>query len=265
MLIDSHAHLDMEEFEKDLDEVLARALKGGVDRVITIGTDLESSRRALELAEKRPFVHPTVGCHPHNASRMEPAELRALTELASRPRIVAWGEMGLDFFRGYSPPEKQVIAFEQQLDIAVEVGLPVIIHIRDAHEEALRILRGKGKKEDRGVIHCFSGDYRLAMEFIELGYCISIPGTVTYKNAHHVREVASRIPEQFLLLETDAPFLTPVPHRGKRNEPLYVIHTAQTIAEIRGMELQELGAKTSENTVRLFRLPPGTLRTSDGE
>ena len=254
MLIDSHAHLDMEDFDADLDLVIRRARLGGVARIVTIGIDLASSRKAIEIAKKYDFVYATVGYHPHNASEADARDLEKLRALASEVKVVAWGEIGLDFFRHHSPPGQQIRAFERQLDMAFEQELPVIIHDRDAHADLLRILKSR-KRPYRGVIHCFSGNYDLAMALIDMGFCISFPGTVTYKNAVDTQTAASRIPLERLLVETDCPYLTPVPFRGKRNEPLYVKHTAEKIAHLRQMELEELAEATTANTIRLFNLP----------
>ena len=255
MLTDSHAHIDMPEFEKDREQVLQRALEGGVTRIITIGIDLPSSLSALELANKYDFIFSTIGYHPHNAKEAEESKLEELAGLGRESRVVAWGEIGLDFYRRHSPPEKQKRIFEQQLDLAADADLPVIIHDRDAHNEIFEILKKKRRDSLRGVIHCFSGDYKMALAFIDMGFVISIPGTVTYKNASVVQDVASRIPIESLLIETDAPYLTPAPERGKRNEPFFVTYTAKKIAELRGMDFRELARITSENTNRLFGLP----------
>jgi TatD DNase family protein len=254
MLIDSHAHLDMEDFDADRDLIIKRALEGGVARIVTIGIDLSSSIKAIEIARKYEFIYATVGYHPHNANEADVKDLEKLRALASEPKVVAWGEIGLDFFRRHSPPDQQVKAFERQLDIAFEQDLPVILHDRNAHTDLLGILR-KRNRLYRGVIHCFSGNYDLAMAFIEMGFHISFPGTVTYKNAVDTQTTASRIPLERLLVETDCPYLTPVPFRGKRNEPLYVKHTAEKIARLREMELDQLAEATSANTIRLFNLP----------
>jgi TatD DNase family protein len=253
MFIDSHAHLEMDEFDVDREDVIRRAVQAGLTHIITIGTDLGSSVKALELAEKYDFIFATVGCHPHNAKDLDSHSMEALVSLASKRKIVAWGEIGLDFFRRHSPPEKQVEAFEQQLDMAARLALPVIVHSRAADRQVFDIMK-ESPKPHCGVIHCFSGTYELAMAFVELGYLISIPGTVTYKNAPVIQEVAQRVPLESLIIETDAPFLAPVPFRGKRNEPAYVIHTANRIAELRQMRLEELAHITSENTKRIFRL-----------
>lgn len=252
-MIDTHAHLDMEEFAGDLPGVLARALEAGVTGIISVGIDLPSSVKALELASSHDIVYASVGYHPHNAGEADMEVLGNLAHLASNPKVVAWGEIGLDFFRRHSPPQCQMEAFERQLDMAGELGLPVIIHDRDAHEALYEILRRKNPALN-GVIHCFSGDYALAEKLMDMGFYISIPGTVTYKKAEQVREVAERIPLERLLVETDAPFLAPVPCRGKRNEPAFVKHTALEIARLRGIDLQDLARATSGNAEALFKL-----------
>jgi TatD DNase family protein len=252
MLIDSHAHLDMKDFKEDLDEVLKRALEAGLSHIITIGVDLQSSQKALELAHQYDFIFSTVGHHPHDADTLDTDQLNALKTLAFNPKVVAWGEIGLDFFRNYSPRQKQITAFEQQLDLAAELTLPVIIHSRDAHQEIYDILKEREGKIAKGVIHCFSGDYDLAMRFIDMGYYISIPGTVTYKKAWNVQDVAARIPLDRLLVETDAPYLTPIPKRGKRNEPAFMAYTAKKIAELRNMDFEAFARQTTENTRCVF-------------
>jgi TatD DNase family protein len=256
LLIDSHAHLDMDEYHSDLEDVLNRALSGGVSNIITVGIDIHSSQKALELAEKYDFIYSTVGFHPHSADEADDKKIEDLIKLAeSSKKVVAWGEIGLDFFRNYSLVQNQVKIFELQMDKASELKLPVIIHDRDAHEEVLRVVRKRRNTAHKGVIHCFSGDYDLAMAFIDLGYYISIPGTVTYKNAVKTQDVAARIPLDCMLIETDAPFLSPLPLRGKRNEPAFVRYTADKIAQLRGIDIEELSLKTFLNTKTLFGLP----------
>ncbi len=255
MLIDSHAHLDMDDFDRDREDVLKRALEAGVGHIVCIGIDLKSSGDALNLARTYPYLSASVGCHPHNAETCMPPALDQLAELASDPNVVAWGEIGLDYFRGYSSTEAQVRIFQEQLGRAEDLNLPVIIHDRDAHDAAYAILKGMGKGERKGVIHCFSGDLDLAEAFIDLGYFISIPGTVTYKNALQIKEVAVSLPLSRLLIETDSPYLAPVPKRGKRNEPAYVQFTAMEIAKLRNIPFEDVARQTTENAKALFHLP----------
>ena len=256
MFIDSHAHLEMEEFDGDRDKVLRRASETGLTHIVTVGTDLQSSEKALHLSEINPSVFPAVGFHPHNAKNADSASMNALVSLAKNPRVVAWGEIGLDLFWRHSPPQVQLEVFEQQLDMANRLGLPVIIHSREANDEVLRVLKNR-EGPGKGVIHCFSGNYDMAMAFIDLGYLISIPGTVTYKNASVTQDVVRKAPLERLLVETDAPFLAPIPFRGKRNEPAYVVHTVRKIAELRHLDVQAVAHATSENARRIFHIPNG--------
>ncbi|MBW2206530.1 MAG: TatD family hydrolase [Deltaproteobacteria bacterium] len=255
IMIDTHAHLDMQDYDEDRKEVIERARQGGISHIISVGIDLQSSQKALELANSHDFIFSTVGFHPHNADHVDPGDLEGLAALTGEPRVVAWGEIGLDFYRGWSQPDKQREAFEKQIDLARHCDLPLVIHCREAHEDLLEILKRKENGPYQGVIHCFSGDYKLAMNLIAMGFYISIPGTVTYKKAVQVQDVAARIPLERLLLETDAPFLAPVPKRGKRNEPLFVVHTAKKIAELRKIDYEEVGFQTSQNAIKLFALP----------
>ena len=255
MLIDSHAHLDMKDFDRDRQQVLDRARQGGLTHVINIGIDHASALKGLQLSAKHDFIFSSIGYHPHNAEGADASQLKALSRLVNEPKVVAWGEIGLDFFRNHAPHDKQLESFERQLDMAFHFNLPVIIHDREAHEKILEILKTRGSGSQRGVIHCFSGTYDLAMAFIDLGYYISIPGVVTYKNALSVHEVASRIPLESMLIETDAPFLAPAPFRGKRNEPLFVKYTAEKIAQLRHMDFGDVARQTAENAINLFRLP----------
>jgi len=255
MLIDSHAHLDMKDFEEDLTAVLTRALKAGVHRIITVGIDLPSSRRAVRLAEDYPFLFATVGCHPHNADKISRDDLDQMVELASNPKVVAWGEIGLDFFRNRSGRKDQIRAFERQLEIASSLDLPVVIHDRDAHEDVLSCIKAMGDKRPRGVIHCFSGDTVLARVFLSLGYHISLPGIITFPKAETAREVARMVPLERMLLETDAPYLAPVPRRGRRNEPALLIHTAREVARLKEISLEDAARTTSIAARRLFTLP----------
>lgn len=251
-LIDSHAHLDMKDFKNDRREVIERAFDGGVSHIISVGTDAASSRTALLLAKEFEYVHATVGFHPHNAADCCMEDLKALADMASDPDVVAWGEIGLDYYRNYSPRDIQLEMFQRQLEMAADLGMPVVIHDREAHDDVRKSVFKMGKGEKKGVIHCYSGDIDLAREYISRGYFISIPGTVTYKNAATVRKVAAWIPQDRLLIETDAPFLAPAPKRGQRNEPLFVKYTAIEIARIRKTEFENIAHATAQNAKDLF-------------
>ena len=255
MLIDSHCHLDMKDFNKDRGEVIGRARKEGIVHMISIGIDVKSSESALALARQYSFISATVGCHPHDADACGAEDLEILSRMAADPEVVAWGEIGLDYYRNYSKKENQRKIFEAQLDMARAAELPVIIHDRDAHHEVYATLEKMGKGERKGVIHCFSGDRDLAEAFIALGYYISIPGTVTYKKAVQIKEVAAKIPLDRMLVETDAPFLAPVPRRGRRNEPSLVTHTAREIARLRDIPFETVAEQTTRNARKIFGLP----------
>ena len=253
MLIDSHAHLEMKEFDADREEVIKRAGNEGVDFIVTVGTNLKLSLKAVNLAGKHENIYATVGIHPHDVAKTDKNTLDALKELVNtRKKIVAYGEIGLDFFRNISPREKQLEVFGMQLELAKELNLPVIIHDREAHQQSLEIVRASGVR--RGVFHCFSGDYEMAKKCIDLGFYISIPGVVTFDKSKTIQDVAGRVPLSSLLLETDAPYLTPVPHRGKRNEPSFIVHTAKKVAEIKKISWEDVARETSLNTMNLFSI-----------
>jgi TatD DNase family protein len=253
MTIDSHAHLEMEEFDGDRDEVVGRAADAGLTAIIAVGTTIPDCEKAVALTRLYPTVYAAVGIHPHEVKEIDSGTYDALRALARQEKVVAIGEIGLDFFYNHSPREVQVRCFAEQLDLALELDLPVIIHDREAHAETLRILQ-QAKGHLRGVLHCFSGDAAMARECLEMGFYLSVAGPVTYKKADQLREVAREIPDERLLIETDAPYLAPQPWRGKRNEPAYVVETARCLAQIRGMAAGELERLTGENTRRLFGL-----------
>jgi len=253
-LIDSHAHLDLSEFKKDMPDVICRAKEGGIENIITIGIGIQECRSAIKIAEEYPDVYAAIGIHPHNAKLLDLKTLDFLEDNAKNNKVVALGEMGLDFFRNHSSREDQIRAFRAQLDLAKGVNLPVIIHDRDAHEETLSILEEEKTGLAGGVIHCFSGDLEMAFKCIDMGFYISIPGTVTFKNAKKQQEVVRELPIEKLLIETDCPFLAPVPYRGKRNEPLYVTHVAEAIARIKNLSVEEVARITVLNTKELFSL-----------
>jgi TatD DNase family protein len=255
MFIDSHAHLDMGEFDSDRDEVIQRALSADVRQVITVGIDASSSLKAISLTENYEPVFAAVGIHPHNADVADKKDLKQIESLCVEKKVVAIGEIGLDFYRNLSSRHNQKKYFKQQLDIAMRCNLPVVIHSREAHDDVLEILslfEGSGLN---GVIHCFSGGIDLAEAFIKMGYVISVAGTITFAEASPVHEVVAGIPPDRILIETDSPFLSPIPYRGRRNEPGRVVHTAQKVADIRGISLEEAAARTSHNARQLFRLP----------
>jgi len=250
--IDSHAHLDMADFDPDREEVLRRAWKGGFAAVITIGIDLESSRKAVALAEAEARVWATVGLHPHEAGGFDAAQVAAIKSLTVNEKVVAVGEVGLDFFRNYAPHPRQKECLRAMVALAREVSLPLVIHDREAHEEVLKILQEEKAGEVGGIFHCFSGDWSLARRCLDLHFFLSVTGALTYKKRSILEEVVRRAPLDRLLLETDAPFLTPQPFRGQRNEPARLLHTAARMAEIRRMPLEELGQAVYQNTCRAF-------------
>ncbi|HXX34156.1 MAG TPA: TatD family hydrolase [Thermodesulfobacteriota bacterium] len=254
MLIDSHAHLEMPEFRKDLEAVIQRAKESGVEYVFTVGTEKKDWKRALEIAESHPSIYAILGVHPHNAKEIDHQTYPMLRELCRNEKVKAYGEIGLDFFRNFSPRDLQLMRFREQIGLAKELGLPVVIHDREAHHETLEILKSERAKDCGGIIHCFSGDYGMAKACMDMGFYISIPGSVTFKNAESFREVVKRIPLDSLLVETDAPFLTPVPFRGKRNEPSYVRYTAQRMAEVKNISLEKVAEVTTQNAMRVYRL-----------
>jgi TatD DNase family protein len=256
MSIDTHAHLEMEAFDADREEVLKRAAEAGLTAIVTVGTTLTDCEKAVALARRYPPVYAAVGIHPHEVKGIDAETYDALRVLARQDKVVAIGEIGLDFFYNLSPQEVQLRRFAEQLDLAEELDMPVIIHDREAHAETLRILRLR-KGRLRGVLHCFSGDQTMARECLEVGFYLSVAGPVTYRKADQLREVARNVPLDRLLIETDAPYLAPQPHRGKRNEPAYVVETAGCLAEIRGLPVGELIRLTAANARRLFRISGG--------
>jgi TatD DNase family protein len=254
-LFDTHAHLHFPEFGGDLGEVLARARSAGVRRMLTIGTEIDSARAAVALAEREPDVWAAVGIHPHEASTADAPALEELERLARHPRVVAVGEIGLDFFRDLSPRDAQDTAFRQQLDLARRLGKPVVLHCRDAHAETLAILAEARVGERGGIMHCFSGDVEIARRCLDLGLLISLAGPVTYPKARALPDVARFVPADRLVIETDCPYLPPQPHRGKRNEPAYLAITAAHVAKLRGEPVERLAARLTENAQALLGIP----------
>ncbi|HEV3468893.1 MAG TPA: TatD family hydrolase [Pyrinomonadaceae bacterium] len=258
MFVDSHAHIDGEAFDADRDEVVERARAAGVRAILNVGTgdphagELE---RAVAVAESYEGVYAAAGVHPHDAKLYDEAAERGLLELVGRGRVVAWGEIGLDFHYDHSPRDAQREVFARQLRLARRAGLPVIIHSREADEETVEILRREYAGAGRGgVMHCFGGGAAMAEAVLGLGFHVSFAGNVTFKKAEALREVARAVPLDRLLVETDCPFLSPVPFRGRRNEPARVVETARFLAALRGLEAEELGRATTANFSRLFGL-----------
>ncbi|HTZ40646.1 MAG TPA: TatD family hydrolase [Syntrophales bacterium] len=254
MVIDSHAHLEMAPFDRDRDQVVKRAKDAGVEVIVTVGTTVVDCRKALEITRRYPGVYAVIGIHPHEVKDIKGETYDTLKEMAKHEKVVAYGEIGLDFFRNLSPRGTQIHRFGEQLELASELGLPVVIHDRDAHRETMNLLKGWNGSR-RGIIHCFSGDYPMARQCIDLGFCISIPGTVTFEKNENLRSIVRELPLESLLVETDCPYLTPNPFRGKRNEPAYVIHTTRKIAEIKGKTFEEVAAVTTGNAKALFNIP----------
>jgi|YNPNPStandDraft_1061719.scaffolds.fasta_scaffold05877_5 TatD DNase family protein len=256
-LVDTHAHLETDAFEEDREAVLARAWECGLVALVAVGSgeSIESNEKTVRLADEERRIFSTVGIHPHCAKDADPRWISSLEGLLRNPKVVAVGEIGLDYHYLHSPKESQRTLFRELLSLAREAGKPVVIHDRQAHEDLRDILATDGKGIVGGVVHCFSGDYRLASWCLDRGLYLSFTGVVTFPGAQRERDVVRRIPLERILIETDAPYLTPVPHRGKRNEPAYVIYVAREIARIRGTSLEEVAAVTTENAKKLFHLP----------
>jgi TatD DNase family protein len=259
MFVDSHAHIDGEEYEADRDEVVARARGAGVRAILNVGTGDPHSgslERAVEVAEKYDGVYAAVGVHPHDAKLFDnDAERRILRLIEGSRRVVAWGEIGLDYHYDHSPREVQREVFARQLRLARERSLPVVIHSREADEDTVSVLREEWNGSARGgVMHCFGGGLRMMEQVLELGFMISFAGNVTFKKAEDLREAARRAPLNRLFVETDCPYLTPVPFRGRRNEPARVVEVARCLAELHGTTVEEMGRVTSDNFARFFGL-----------
>lgn len=259
MLIDTHVHLDDARYESDRAAMIDRAREAGVDSMITIGCDLVTSQAAVALAHQYPFVYASIGVHPHEVKHIADGWYDTFRQLARDSKVVAYGEIGLDYHYNHSDPELQRARFREQIQLARELKLPVIIHTREAQDDTIRILKEERASEIGGVFHCFSGDAWLAKDAIELGFYLSFSGILTFQNAAMLRDIAKTVPTDRLLIETDCPYLTPVPHRGKRNEPAYVKHVAELLATITSggtiLTAEDMGRRTSENARRLFKIP----------
>ncbi len=251
LFIDTHAHLDFDLFDEDREIVIQRAIKNGLAAIITIGTDLESSKKSVEIAEKYAMVFAAVGIHPTECADVPDRDFEMIEELAQHEKVVAIGEVGLDYYHMRAPKEVQKNAFLYQAHLAEKLGLPLIIHNRDSHDDMYALIKEKNISEIGGVMHSFSGDEDFLQKILATDLYISFTGNVTFKNSK-LGELVAQVPLERLLLETDSPFLTPVPLRGKRNEPGFIIYTAQKIAEIKQVSVEELGKVTTENALRLF-------------
>jgi TatD DNase family protein len=256
VLIDSHAHIQGNEYDGEVEAVIERARGAGVEKIIAVGGagDMSSNTDAIALADSFPDIYATVGMHPHDAKDVGTEELRALSELTAHPKVVAVGETGLDYYYNHSPRDMQRRVFSQFIRIARQTGLPIVVHERDATKDAAELLRSEGAGELRGVIHCFTGNYEAACAYLDLGFYLSFTGIITFKNAESLRDVVRKVPLEHMLIETDSPFLTPVPHRGKRNEPAYVRFVAETVAIVRGISLEQVASITSANAQNLFEI-----------
>jgi TatD DNase family protein len=255
MFFDTHAHLDISPLREAESDVVARAREAGVTHLVTVGIDLESSARAVEIAHRHDGVYAAVGVHPHDAATLGPGALAGIERLASCDKVVAVGETGLDYYRDRCPRDVQRAAFREQLRLARRAGLPAIVHDREAHGDVLSILREEGPFGAGGILHCFSGDLPMAREVVSMGFLVSIPGTVTYRSAESLAEVVRGLPLERMLIETDCPYLAPVPHRGKPNEPSFVPLVAARIAELKGVTAEDVARVTTLNARRLFRIP----------
>jgi TatD DNase family protein len=252
MLFDTHAHLNAIQYEEDIVEVIQRAKSERVTHIVVVGFDKDTIKRAMELTEQYEMIYAAVGWHPVDAIDMKDEDLEWIKELASHPKVVAIGEMGLDYYWDKSPKDIQKDVFRRQIRLAKEVKLPIIIHNRDATEDVVKILKEENAGEVGGIMHCFTGSLEVAKQCMDMNFYISFGGPVTFKNAKKPKEVATEIPLERLLIETDCPYLTPHPFRGKRNEPSYVKYIAEQIAELKGLSFEEVAKITSDNAKKLF-------------
>jgi TatD DNase family protein len=263
IFVDSHAHLEMEQFDADRASVLQRAKDAGIENILAIGsgTGPGSLDCAIELAAQHEFIYATIGIHPHEAKLASDADFEELAQLARRPKVIAWGEIGLDYFYDHSPRDMQKQVFLKQLQLAQAVKLPIVIHCRpsnnseDAWEDCLKLLNEHWASNGLGgILHCFTGTWTHATQAIDMGFMISFAGNVTFPKAQQIREAAKQVPLDRMLIETDSPFLAPVPHRGKRNEPSFVKEVARQLGELRGLSTEDIALQTTNNFYRFFSL-----------
>ncbi|CAH0193164.1 putative metal-dependent hydrolase YcfH [Peribacillus simplex] len=252
MVFDTHVHVNAEQFNEDLEDVIERAKEAGVNNMVVVGFDRPTIIRAMELIEAYDFMYAAVGWHPVDAIDMTEEDLQWIEELSNHPKVVAIGEMGLDYHWDKSPKEVQMEVFRKQIRLAKKVGLPIIIHNREATADIVHILKEEEASRVGGIMHCFSGSAETALECINMNFYISLGGPVTFKNAKKPKEVAAAVPLDRLLIETDCPYLAPHPYRGKRNEPSYVKLVAEQIAEIKQLTIEEVSQATTENAKKLF-------------
>jgi len=253
-LIDTHTHMDNHKFDSDREEAIARAREAGVELMINIGFDRETIPTTMALAERYDFFYAAVGWHPVESIHMQPGDLEWIESLMAHPKVVAIGEIGLDYHWDTSPKDVQHRVFREQIRLARKVGKPIVIHNRDAHEDVIRILKEENAAEVGGVMHCFSGSWETAKACLDMNFYISFGGPVSFTNAKVPKEVLAKVPDDRLLIETDSPYLAPHPYRGKRNESAYVVRVAEAAAAIKGRTLEEIGYLTSVNARNCFRL-----------
>ncbi len=254
MFIDTHVHLNADQYEEDVDEVIHRALEAGVEKMVVIGFDRKTILRAMELTEQHSFIYAVVGWHPVDAIDCTEEDLEWIESLAAHPKVVGIGETGLDYYWDKSPKDIQQQLFRKQIRLAQKVGLPIIIHNRDATADVIRILKEEEAEKTGGIMHCFGGSVETAKECIDMNFMISLGGPVTFKNAKTPKEVATEISLDYLLIETDAPYLAPHPYRGKRNEPAWVTLVAEEIARLKGISVEEVAKRTTVNALKTFNI-----------
>ncbi len=263
MFVDSHAHLDGDRFDSDREQVIARALEAGVRTMVAIGNGdgPPTLDAGVHLAEKYPFIYATIGIHPHEARLSDEAAYAEMDRLARHPKVIAWGEIGLDYYYDHSPRETQKLVFARQMELAAVAKLPIIIHCRpsdgseNAWDDCLEMIRDQwAPKGLGGILHCFTGNWGQAKRALDMGFMISFAGNVTFPKAQQIRDAALEVPLDRMLIETDSPYLAPVPHRGKRNEPAFVLETARRLGELRGLKMEEVGERTSRNFYNFFKL-----------
>lgn len=251
-LFDSHAHYDDRKFSQDADQVIMEAYNKGVKYILNAGSDIPTSKKSIELAEKFDFVYAAVGVHPHEVEKLNDNKFKELKNLCSHPKVVAVGEIGLDYYYDHSPRDIQRYWFERQIELGKELKLPLIIHNRDSHEDMMSIIYSHAPYEKSGVLHCFTGSWEMAKEMLHLGFYLSFGGPVTFKNAVKAVEIVKKMPEDRILIETDCPYLTPEPFRGKRNDSGFIHLVAEKIAELKESSIEEIAGITMGNTKRLF-------------